>query len=81
VLGATLAGAESRDPEGARDALRRAVALLAAIRDDLPADDLVRRAGVTRARAEPAHALARLLRTLKQEAEAAEVARQWDLEG
>nr|MBA3318871.1 hypothetical protein [Gemmatimonadales bacterium] len=49
------------------------------VRDDLPAGDVVRRAEVTRARAEPARALVRVLRSLKREAEAAEVARQWEL--
>src|SRR5439155_6868631 len=54
VLGTALA--ERSDAEAARDALRRAIALVATIRDELPADDAVRRAGVTRARAAPARA-------------------------
>ncbi|MGH7578794.1 MAG: hypothetical protein ACREM9_01385, partial [Gemmatimonadales bacterium] len=58
-------------------ALRRAVALLAAIRDDLPADDADRRATVTRTRAEPARALARQLRALGRDVEADETVRQW----
>ena len=76
ALGAALAAAGEGD--AACDALRRAVAVLAAIRDDLPADDAARRAGVTRARAEPARALVRQLRTLGRGAEAEEVARQWE---
>jgi len=64
--------------EQACDVLRRAVAVLAAIRDDLPADDAVRRVGVTRSRSGPARALAELLRSLGRDAEADEVARQWE---
>jgi DNA-binding SARP family transcriptional activator/tetratricopeptide (TPR) repeat protein len=75
ALGAALAG--TAEEEAACDSLRRAVALLAAIRDDLPADDADRRAAVTRARAEPARALERQLRALGREGEADEVARQW----
>jgi DNA-binding SARP family transcriptional activator/tetratricopeptide (TPR) repeat protein len=75
ALGAALSAAGEQD--AACDALRRTVAVLAAIRDDLPADDAERRAGVTRARAEPARALVDLLRLLQRDAEADDVARQW----
>jgi hypothetical protein len=75
ALGAALAATTEGD--AACDALRRAVALLAAVRDDLPADDAARRAAVTRARAEPARALVRQLRALGRDAEAGELARQW----
>ena len=76
ALGAALMA--TRENEQACDPLRRAVAVLAAIRDDLPADDAVRRAGVTRTRSGPARALAELLRSLQRETEADEVARQWE---
>jgi tetratricopeptide (TPR) repeat protein len=75
ALGATLAA--TGDGEAACDALRRTVALLAAIRDDLPADDTDRRAAMTRARSEPARALVTELRNLGRGAEADETARQW----
>jgi DNA-binding SARP family transcriptional activator/tetratricopeptide (TPR) repeat protein len=75
ALGAALAA--TAEGEAACDALRRAVALLAAIRDDLPAGDAARRAAVTRARAEPAGALVRQLRALGRDVEADELARQW----
>ena len=61
----------------AHDALRRAVALLAAVRDELPASDASRRDAVTRARAGPARALVRQLRELGRDVEADELARQW----
>jgi tetratricopeptide (TPR) repeat protein len=62
ALGAALSA--TGEQEAACDALRRAVAVLAAIRDDLPADDADRRARVTRARAKPARTLVDLLRSL-----------------
>ena len=78
ALGAALAAAG--ESEAACDALRRAVALLAAVRDDLPGDNAQRRAGVTRARVEPARALVRQLRAVGRDAEAEEIARQWDVD-
>jgi tetratricopeptide (TPR) repeat protein len=75
ALGAALSAAG--EDEAACDALRRAVALLSAVRDDLPAGDTARRAAVTRARSGPARALAALFRSRGREAEAEEVARQW----
>jgi DNA-binding SARP family transcriptional activator/tetratricopeptide (TPR) repeat protein len=89
VLGAALAAGATEEPptsqkpseaDAAGDALRRAIALLAAVRDDLPAGDVIRRAGVTRARSGPARVLVSLLRSLNLDAEAHAVARQWDLE-
>lgn len=77
VLGAALAAAGTADP--ACNALRRAVALLAAIRDDLP-DDPAWRAEATRARAEPARALEGVLRSLGRGGEADDVVRQWELD-
>jgi hypothetical protein len=87
VLGAALAAGdatetkesvqERSDADMAHDALRRAVALLAAVRDELPASDAARRAAVTRARAGPARALVRQLRALGRDVEADELARQW----
>ena len=78
ALGAALAA--TAEVDAACDTLRRAVALLAAMRDELPAGDMVRRAGVTRARAEPARELARVLRSLGRDADAGDVARQWELD-
>ncbi len=75
ALGAALA-AES-DGDEACEPLRRAVALLAAMRDDLPIEDTARRAAVTRARGEPARALARRLRALGRDAEATQTERAW----
>ncbi len=78
ALGAALAA--SAEDEGACESLRRAVALLAAIRDELPAGDEQRWAGVTRARAEPARALVGALRSLGRGAEANEMERQWEVD-
>ena len=78
VLGASLAAAG--DPEAGCEALRRAVALLSAVREELPADDTTRRAALTQARSEPVRALVHQLRTLKRDGEADELARQWAVE-
>ncbi len=77
ALGTALDAAGA--PDDACDSVRRAIALLAAVREELPADDEERRAGVTRARAEPARRLATMLTSLGREAEAADVVRQWEL--
>ena len=75
ALGASLAATAEAD--AACDALRRTVALLAAVRDELPAGDSARRAALTKARAEPVRALVNHLRWLKRDGEAEELARQW----
>ncbi len=77
ALGAALAAGGER--EAAADALRRTVALLAGIREELSASDVVRREAVTRARAEPARALVGVLESLGRNAEARDVAEQWTL--
>jgi serine/threonine-protein kinase len=75
VLGTALTG----DAQGAREALSRAVALLGAVRDELPAGDSVRRSAVTRARAGPARELVGVLRSLGRDREADDMVRQWEL--
>ncbi len=76
-LGAALAASD--EAEAGAESLRRAVALLGAMRDDLPEDDLARRAGVTRARSGPARALVEVLRALGRDAEADDVAGKWTM--
>jgi hypothetical protein len=77
ALGTALEAAG--EVEAAGESLRRAVALLSAIRDDLPADDTARRAAVTRVRSGPARSLVVVLRALAREDEAEAVAGQWEV--
>jgi hypothetical protein len=59
--------------------LRRAVRELSLMRDQIPEEDVDRRAGVTRARSGPARDLSRVLQATDPE-RAAAVAREWSLD-